>query len=245
MNGMKLIKKQKVNASATDSLANLSVIGIFQNVEDTVTELFGALGIDNITMKEKCNAIWVFTKTRTEKFKDIAWNEDFETVCFISSFTRAAVCVDIAARDTAGNLCSYSRVELRALDLETGKIRKTTTLSIDDKIQAEEPEADIEFSRFSTAELHEIGQVRVKYTCIDLSRHTNNIEYIRFILDTYSVCELETAPIKEIEVAFANQSFENDILSMQKCCLEGKDIFVMRKDNTVIVKSEIVFREKL
>lgn len=238
---MKLIKAQRVHASATDPLANLSVIGIFQTVEDAVTELFGKLGIDNIVMKEASSAIWVFTKSRVKRLKDIAWNEDFETSCFISAFSGAAARVDVAMRDVSGELCAYSRVELRALDLETGKIRKLSTLNVDDKIHVESPEADIEFTRFAADELCEIGQVRVKYTCIDLSRHTNNIEYVRFMLDTYSVRELETAPIKEMEAAYANQSFENDLLTIQKCKTDGKDIFVLRKGDTVIVRSEIIF----
>lgn len=239
---MKLIKNQKVNASATDSLANLSVIGIFQTVEDAVTELFGKLGIDNIIMKEKHNAIWVFTKSRIRKLKNIAWNEDFETVSFVSSVTRATINVDIAIKNTSKELCAYSRVELRALDLETGKIRKLSTMNIEEKIQTEESETQIEFTKFNPTELQDIDQVRVNYTCIDLSRHTNNIEYIRFMLNTYSLCELEANPIKEMEVVYANQSFENDLLTIQKCELDGKDIFVLQKDDMVIVRSEIVFK---
>lgn len=238
---MKLIKNQKVCASATDSLANLSIIGIFQTVEDAVTELFGNIKIDNITMKKKSNAIWVFIKSRIRKLKDIAWNEGFETTCFISSVTKATVSVDIAIRNTSKELCAYSRVELCALDLQTGRIRKISTLGIDDEIITENPESDIAFTRFNDGELQEKGQVQVKYTGIDLSRHTNNIEYVRFMLNTYSVSELEKYPIREIEVIFVNQSFENDVLSILKRSFEGKDIFAIQRDDKTIVKSEIVF----
>ena len=96
---MKLIKKQKVGASITDSLANLSVIGIFQTVEDAVTELLGELKADNITMKKTDNSIWVFAKNRIKILKNIAWNEDFNTECFISSITLAAVNVDVAIKN--------------------------------------------------------------------------------------------------------------------------------------------------
>ncbi len=57
---MKLIKKKKVGASITDSMANLSVIGMFQTVEDAVTELLGELKVDNMTVKKEYNTVWVF-----------------------------------------------------------------------------------------------------------------------------------------------------------------------------------------
>ena len=145
---VKLIKKQKVGASITDSLANLSVIGIFQTVEDAVTELMGELKADNITMKKADNAIWVFTKNRIKILKNIAWNEDFYTVCFISSITRATVNVDIAIKSKSEELCAYSRVELCALDLQTERIKRISAVGIADRIVPEKPETDIAFARF-------------------------------------------------------------------------------------------------
>lgn len=72
---MKLIKYQIAGASTSDSLANLSVIGIFQTVEDAVTELLGRLNADNITMKNMDNVIWVFVKNRIRILKNIVWNQ--------------------------------------------------------------------------------------------------------------------------------------------------------------------------
>lgn len=241
---MKLIKKQKVSASITDSLADLSVIGIFQTVEDAVTELLGELKADNITMKKADNAIWVFAKNRIKILKNIAWNEDFYTVCFISSITRATVNVDIAIKNQSEELCAYSRVEMCVLDMQTGQIKRISAVGIADRIMPEKPETDITFTRFDREELPEYGQVQVKYTNIDFSRHTNNIEYIRFMLNTYSVRELETRPIKEMEILYTNQSFEDDVLTIRRGSLEGKDVFLLQKEDKVIVRSEIVFEDE-
>lgn len=241
---MKLIKKQKVCASITDSLANLSVIGIFQTVEDAVTELLGELKADNITMKKADNAIWVIAKNRIKILKNIAWNEDFYTVCFISSITRATVNVDIAIKNQSKELCVYSRVELCALDLQTERIKRISAVGIADRIIPEKPETDIAFTRFDRGELPECGQVQVKYTSIDFSRHTNNIEYIRFMLNTYSVRELETRPVKEMEILYINQSFEGDVLTIHRGSLEGKDVFLLQKEAKVVARSEIVFENE-
>lgn len=241
---MKLIKKQKVSASITDSLANLSVIGIFQTVEDAVTELLGELNADNITMKEEYNAAWVFAKNRVKILENIAWNEEFHVICFISSTTRATVNVDTAIKNKSEKLCVYSRAELCALDLQSGRIRKIPVPGFDDGMITEKPETDIVFTRFHKGELPENGHVQVKYTNIDFSRHTNNIEYIRFMLDTYTVRELESRAIKEMEVSYTGQSFENDVLTIRRGSFEKKDVFMLQKEDKAVVRSEIIFENE-
>ena len=89
----------------TDSLANLSVIGIFRIVEDTIAELMGELQYDDITMKERYGAVWVSSKIRIRFLKRMAWNESFYTAGFISSMTGGTINVDVALRNMADELC--------------------------------------------------------------------------------------------------------------------------------------------
>ena len=46
---------------------------------------------------------------------------------------------------------------------------------------------------------------------------------------------------KEMELIYVNQSFENDVLDVQKQSKNGKDLFVLAKGNKPVVKCEIVF----
>lgn len=237
---MKLIKHSKVSSVNTDPMANLSVIGIFEIVEEAVTELMGELKIDGITSKREYNAVWVFAKSRIRLLKSIAWNEEYSVVSFISKVSHAALYVDVEIKNKSDELCVYSRAEVCALDMQTGRLRKVSTVGVDDSIEAEMPITDISFAKYDKTELPEIEQVRVRYTCIDYAGHTNNKEYIRFMLNTYSVQELESRPIREMEVVFLNQSYENDILTVQKKCCEDRDILVLKKDDKSIVKGEVV-----
>lgn len=239
--GMKLIKNQKVGASITDPLANLSVIGIFQIVENAVTELLGELAFDNITMKKKYNLVWVFAKNRVKILENMAWNEEFHTICFISSIKGATLNVDVAIKKGTEKLCVYSRIELCVLELLTERIKKISVLGIDDGTVVEKPEINMAFTKSYKGELSENGYVQVKYTNIDFSRHTNNIEYIRFMLDTYTVREMEMRPIKEMEVIYTGQSFENDVLAICKGSFGEKDIVMLKKEDKVVAKCEIIF----
>ena len=227
----------------TDPLANLSVIGCFQIAEETVTELMGKLKIDGITVKKAYNAVWVFAKSKLKVISNIAWNEQYTVVGFISRVTRVSMDIDVEIKNESDELCAYLRVELCALDLQSGKIRRVSTVGVDDSIPTETPETNLSFSKFDAENLPETAQVKINYTNIDFAGHTNNKEYIRFILNTYSVRELEERPIKEMDIVYINQTYENDVLTVQKINGKDRDIIAIQKDGNHIVKSEIVRRD--
>ncbi len=237
---MQWIKRQKVAASLTDFNADLSYLGAFQIMEDAVTEFMGDLKIDGLTAKREHNAVWVFSKTKMKFFKNIAWNEEYTVTCFFSQIANATINVDVAVKNGADELCVYTRTEICALDLSTGRIRKVSTVGINDTFQAEDPLTDISFERIDEENLPAEGQVKIGYTNIDYAVHTNNTEYVRFMLNTYSVEEIKNNPIREMEIVYANQSFEGDVLTIRKGRFGNKDIFEIRKEDKNIVKCEIL-----
>ncbi len=240
---MKLTKHGKVSASLTDFKADLSVIGAFRIMEDAITEFMGDLKIDGLTAKNKYNAIWVFTKTGVKFLKNIAWNSEYTVTCFISKISHIILNIDVALKDATGKLCAYSRTEICALDMVTGKIRKVSTVGVDDGFKTEAPLIDISFTRIDADDLPIAGKVKVGYTSIDYAVHTNNKEYVRFMLDTYPVCEMAINPISQMEIVYVNQSFENDELTVRKGSYGDKDVFVIQKEDKTIAKGEILHGE--
>ncbi|MCQ4023348.1 MULTISPECIES: acyl-ACP thioesterase domain-containing protein [unclassified Ruminococcus] len=240
---MILTKNEKVKSDMTDAFVHLSPVGFFQIAEETLTELMGELKIDGVTAKEKYNAIWVFSKSKLRIYKNIKWNEQYTSIGFISKITPVTIHIDVEVRNGTSELCGYLRVELCALDLQSGKIRKVSTVGVNDCIQSESSQTDLRFSKFDTDNLHETEQLKVRYTSIDYAGHTNNKEYIKFVLNTYSVNELKARPIKEMDIIYINQTFENDILTIFKGFDKGRDIFAIKKDDKYVIKCEVVRSE--
>ncbi len=237
---MKSIKHQKVAASLTDYNANLSPLGAFGIVEDAITEFMGDYKVDGLTAKRVYNAVWVFAKTKIKFLKNIAWNNEYAVVCFFSKISNAIIDIDVGIKNADDELCVYARTELCALDLDSGRIRKVSTVGIGDGFQTETPLTDISFAKIDTENLPAEEQVKIRYTNIDYAVHTNNKEYVRFMLNTYSVSEMDDRPIREMEVVFANQSYEGDVLTVHKGRFSDKDIFAIQKDGKDIVKCEIL-----
>ncbi|MCH5164020.1 MAG: hypothetical protein J1F36_03300 [Clostridiales bacterium] len=236
---MELTKTQKVSASMVGS-NSLSGISAFCIVQDAVTEFMGELKIDGPTIKRKYNAFWVFVRTRIKFYKSLMWNDEYTVTAFISSKSLAKMNIDVEVR-AGSDIALYGRVELCVLDIATQKIKKIATVGVDDTITTQQAREEITFSRLDNMELTFIEQIKVRSTNIDYSHHTNNVEYIRFILNTYSTRELEEKDIKEIEVAYLSQTYENDVLDVFKAKRSGKDYIALQCGGKPVVKCEIVF----
>lgn len=236
---MELSKKQWVSISTMDTEGNLSVLGTYELIQDAITELMGLNKADGRIARDVYNALWVYVKTRVKFYKKIAWKEDYTVNAFFSCITPAKIAIDVEVKNTADEVAVYSRTELCALDITTQRIRRMFTVGINADLLTKRQVPEIEFSKFDTVDLPVVDTVKVKSTNIDYSHHTNNTEYVRFIMNTYSVAEIEKMQIKEIELVYAGQSFENDILTLKKLEQQNKHLAVLEKDGSPVIKCEI------
>lgn len=226
----------------SDADTNISVIGVFQAVQDAVTELLDKLQMGNPTMRKQYNAVWLFTRNRAKLLNSIQWGDDFTVTAFVSSVTLATLSVDVSIKNADGVLCAYSRVETCALSLSTMRILRLQTIGAIAAVTIEKPEIDITFTKFDCSPIEQVDTVRVGSTNIDMSQHTNNVEYIRFILNTYTVKELHDRPIREIEIRYLNQSYENNVLTVYKQSFgDDKDVLLLKTTDKDTVKCEVVF----
>lgn len=237
---MDLIKHKTVSISTMDTEGNLSVVGVFQEIQDAVTELMGMHKIDGNTARIKYDALWVFVKTRVEFFGKMFWNTPFTVTALFSYISPAKINIDVAFSDGNGENVIYSRTELCALDIPTQRIRRTFTVGVDKAMLSDRPAPEMEFAKFEDTDLPTVATVKIKSTNIDYSHHTNNSEYVRLIMDTYSVAETEKMNIREMELLYANQSFEGDVLEIKKAASDGKHLVTVEKDGAAVVKCEIL-----
>ena len=237
---MKLIKQAAVPASICDPNIVLGVKGTFDLMQDYLTEMLGTLELDGVSLRAKYGCVWVFTRNRIEIDRPLRWMEDYTVESFISSAKGAKMTVDTALKDESGEICIYSRIEMCALDLAAQKIRRIRDVGVTSDTHVETPYRDFEFSRMKHVGLGDIDTVKVKSGDIDFVRHTNNVSYVRFITDTYTVDELRERPIRVIEIRYAGQTHEGDILTVRKAVSDGKELFDVALGDTVAVECEIV-----
>lgn len=236
---MKLIKEAVVPASICDSNVKLAVKGTFDLVQDYLTEMMGELHIDGVTLRREYGCVWIFTRNRVEIDRELDWMESYTAESYISSAKGAKMTVDTVLKDKTGAICVYSRIEMCALDLKTQRIRRIRDVGITSDTHVESPEREIAFSRLKHEGLTDLETRVVKSGDIDFVQHTNNVSYVRFIMDTYSVAALRERPVRTIEVRYAGQTHEGDTLTIRKAQQDGRELFDVVLGDTVAVECEI------
>ena len=241
---MKLIKHATIPASYCDADVKLSVVGAFQMVEDLVTEMMGELSIDGLICMNKYKAMWIFVRNRIEMRNPLVWKEAYTAECYISMIGKAKLNVDTVLKNAENTIALASRLELCAVDLETMKLRKMDTVGLDGSITAEEAECEIKYERGKFIPDQCLDTVTVRSSDIDYCHHTNNISYIRYLMNQRSVAEHAQRPVQIIEVQYAGQTHEGDVLEI--CSSHGteeetgKEYYMIRHGNESVLHCLVI-----
>lgn len=231
---MRLIKKDRLAASSCGADVKLSVEGAFRIVEDMVTELMGDQHIDGVTCMREYGGMWVFVRNRIEMPQQLAWMDEYTATSYISSFSKIRLYIDTVLQKADGSIALKSRLELCAVDLETGKIRKSETVGIGEKTPAEEPFFEIAYSKAKPVRGELIDEITVRSADIDYCHHTNNVAYVRYFVNQIDADDLIERPVRAIEVQYAAQTYEGDKLSVYRCGSED-EAYVIEKDGSKVV----------
>ena len=231
---MKLVKTDRLAASSCGADVKLSVEGAFRIVEDMVTELMGDQHIDGVTCMREYGGMWVFVRNRIEMPQPLAWMEEYTAVSYISSFSKIRLYIDTVLQKADGSIALKSRLELCAVDLETGKIRKSESVGVGEKTPVEEPLFEIAYSKEKPARDELIDEISVRSTAIDYCHHTNNVAYVRYFMDQIGVDDLIEHPVRAIEVQYASQTHEGNKLSLYRCSSEN-EAYLIEMDGKKVV----------
>ena len=229
-------KTGRVPASMCDGTTNLSVLALLQLEEDAVTELMGDLHIDGITAMREYDAMWVFVKNSVRVFRRPAWREEYRLRRFVSGHSAAKLLIDTELFSIENNEpLFHARLELCALDLQTGRIRKASTVGVLNDLPCEEGFPELTFTRFPKCNSDLQETVKVRSTNLDYCSHTNNVEYLRFILNTYTAKTFAEREISGIEIHYGNQTFEDDEIAVFKYSdLQAEYFSLVSNDKTAV-----------
>ncbi len=133
-----------------------------------------------------------------------------------------------------GSIALRSRLELCAVDLKTGKIRKAESVGVGEKTPAEEPVIEMTYTKEKPVRGDLTDEVTVRTADIDYCHHTNNVAYVRYFVNQIGVDELTERPVRAIEVQYAAQTHEGDRLSIYRCVSEN-EAYVIEKDGNKVV----------
>lgn len=240
---MKYLSEFKVSASQTDSGVGISVLGVCGIIQDNVCAFFAEFGKDNVVLKRDYGAVWVFVKNRFKKFSVAYWNETVTVESFISKRTSATLIVDTVVKKKDGNIAYYARTEACVLDLNEQRIRRISSIDLPENLEVYPPVIGLEFTRWNADDLNDLYEFTVPSTSIDYCFHLNNVEYLRFILNTVSAeYNRKFVPV-DVEIHYVDQSKENEKLKIKGIRNGAEDRYEVINGDRVSARCRILRAE--
>lgn len=239
---MKTTLRQVIGGGACDPSGRMSLLGALTLVEDVVVDTLDKMEINGFKMRKQFGAVLVFSKNHVKFLQPLRWKEKVTVSCFISAKSVARLNVDVCVKNQHGEIALYARTEVCAVDVESARIRRLDAVSIGEKIRVYAPLVEMEWQAVDPAE-QLVDTVTVRTANIDYAGHTNNVEYIRLLLNTFTLDEWRGGiATKELQVAYLNQSFLGDKLDIFATNREDKNTSMHERIYTIKKAEQDVLR---
>ncbi|MBQ9795687.1 MAG: hypothetical protein IJW36_01820 [Clostridia bacterium] len=223
-------EKFVINDTNVDFNQNVSITELIKFFQIATFNHSNKIGLDHKSMQEKSNAFWVITKLKLVLNHEII----VEDKLAVTTWTHELGGVR-ALRDCVMKIGRSIKVKATSewccLDFNTRRLRKMETIVYPNLEMEKTNNLQTIFTnmREAVGDKDFVYSKIVRSTDIDLNNHTNNLKYNLMALDAFSVDELKDINIKEYEIYFVNESYENDKI----------DIFKKRIKNYYYIEGKI------
>ncbi len=236
----KFIREYRVSSTQIDHRAQMGMVQVLGVNQDNFCEYFKVLGCDGLTMIPLAQCFFVTTKTRFKIQKSIDWLDDIVVESTISKKSVARIECDCNILDKDGNICACGRQELCPMDSETRRLRMVnTTLFPKDIIPSAINDVELNRLNFDDANNHKI--VEVEYSNIDFFGHTNNVEYVKIMLNVLPIDFIKSIHIYDCEIHYIHESRVGDHLDIGYSILDGEIQFVVRNGDAIITRARLLY----
>lgn len=222
----------KVLSSQTDDKCRLGVLGAFSLLQDNMCEYFRALKCDGLNLVPTHNCFFVVAKTKVHFVDDFQWLDRVQLSTEDASVSRVAVNLHTTFLNNLGKVGIDCMQEMCVMDCTSRRLRMVDTTPF--PMQNDNCERVRFFEKLPHLEDGQlVGEEKVCYTNIDFYHHTNNVEYVRMLLN-YIPSDLKDMQIKDFEIHYLSESKLGDVLKIYYCrkndalyfeiCCDGRDV---------------------
>ena len=235
-------KEHEITYSEVDKDVKLGVVNSMNLAQDMMTTYFKTIGSDNYTVKKNDNAAWVVAKNNIHFYRRPYWLEKLRVSSNITLIKKIRLGLETVFKNENDEVQFIVSQEICPIDLDTRKVKKIETISFPDDMEAEEPTIIESFSKLNTefGDKDMVYKYTIRATDIDFSNHTNNVSYIRLIMNSIQSDYWDDKDIINFEIHFINESKENEKLFIYKNELQNNQIeFLITNEEKEVVRAKI------
>lgn len=239
-------KDYKLEYSLLDRKLKLKQFEVFNFAQNTATEYFKMFNGDNISVRKNDNAVWVVTKARVHFYKNSTWLDTMEAHSYTTKIKPIRVETETSFKDKEGNLLFVATQQSCPLDIETRKIRKVSTVTYPENMEADESLLPDDYMRLNAEFEKEDFAYRQKIYSqdIDYSNHVNNSIYIRYIMNALTNDFIDKINITDFEIHYIAESKEGQVLNVyKKETAENNIEFLIKESDREIIRANIKYEK--
>ena len=229
-----------IDASMVDNNAYLRTDGIFNILQTMLTEYLKQYEVDNVSIKNKYNAAWLIAKAKVLIAKLPIWGSNINVKSYVSIAGPVKIILETIATDENDNIIFKAIDEMCPINLEKRRIIRLSDIGFEPKIL--ESQFDDSFDMIDMNNLELVNNINVNYIDIDFTNHTNNVSYIRFIINELGLEFFNKYNITKIDVRYLKESRINDELKIYKKENEDNVVLLIKNEdiNVFLVKIDYV-----
>ena len=226
----------KITPGCTDHNGMLGYYETFRAFMDMAAIHAELLGVGFEAMFKR-RLFWLTVKTRVDFSRRPKMREEAELLTWPEAPGRLRANRSYEAR-VDGELCIRGRTEWAVIDTDTNRLVPMKGIFSDELIfdipaAIDEPFAQIP-DEFTPDEQY--SDYTVRSIDIDVGGHMNNAAYVRTLIGSLSIKELNAIDPKSITVIFRAPCHEGDLLKLYRHDTETySDFKMMREDETVLL----------
>lgn len=208
----------KVEFSEVDFGYNMRVDHMVEQFQNVTGLHSTELEIDATTMRNTSNAFWILSKWKVKVFR----MPKFDEIVTIDTWPTFAKGVRFGREFTIhkdDELLVACNSEWCTLDLDTKRPHRVNSVHYPHDMPHREDKSgagDFLQVREVVDQAHLHHTHNVMFTDIDGNKHTNNIVYIKMMLDCFSIEEFATLHFDEMQITYLSQTFCGDKIQVYK-----------------------------
>ena len=195
-------------------------------------------------MKNKNNAAWVVSKTKVHFNKYPTWKDVIYGRSYTTKVKPIRVEMETTFKNKHDDILFVTKQESCVIDLDTRKIKKIDTVNYPYDMEIEYNLINEPFLKLNEefSQKNFVYSQKVFSTDIDYSRHTNNVSYVRYIVNTLSCNFLDNNQITDFEIHYINESMEGQTLKIYKKEKQNSINFLIKNEEKEVVRANLKYK---
>jgi acyl-ACP thioesterase len=245
-NSQKLQKEYKIHVYETGPDSKLNLVSLFNYLQDIASDHAVILGFGRDDLM-KYNNFWALSRMYAEINLWPEWGDSIIVTTYPNGTDKLFALRNYEISYPDGKHIAFATSSWLILDYSTRRIQRPEAALSHFNRHAEMGESPLRYAsklEFAEGEAKNSDPFKVKISDLDINLHTNNVKYLHWINDLYSLDFIKQNSIHSTEINYLSESFYNDEVFVQTRTDNNRlyDHSVMRTDGKELCRVRLEWK---